>query len=122
MLQYKSPLRSSSDIYEIEDARAVNRSTSLPTVSFVGCTLNYDFHNLVGLLCIYVSRKYLLAPPYTVTEADLRQIMQAVRKAYDSVERWVDQEIGIGIGRYLRTAPVALWRCTNRAVGIQSQF
>ena len=33
----------------------------------------------------------LLAPPYTVTEADLRHVVQVVGEAYDAVERWVDQ-------------------------------
>ena len=33
----------------------------------------------------------LLAPPYTVPEADLRHVVQVVGEAYDAVERWVDQ-------------------------------
>lgn len=33
----------------------------------------------------------LLAPPYTVTEVELRQIVRVLRDAYDAVERSIDQ-------------------------------
>lgn len=33
----------------------------------------------------------LLAPPFTLMEVGLRQILQAVWEACDSVERWIDQ-------------------------------
>ncbi len=33
----------------------------------------------------------LIAPPYTVTEADLRHIVQVVGEAYDAVEQGIDQ-------------------------------
>ena len=36
----------------------------------------------------------LIAPPYTVTEVDLKHIVQVVREAYDAVERCIDQGNG----------------------------